>query len=744
VQKGTSLKGKIRVNPRNYQHAYINNPSGGQDILIESAQNRNRAFSDDIVVVRLLPEDQWKQIKDIVDKPSTETVLTEKPQDDSVTVDVTVSSGQGDTKGGSFERDVKITQKTGKVIHILQESHPRIAPGCLTAYDKSMGKVLFSPADPSIPRVIVPLDQCPQDYSTNIKKYQRTIFIVKITKWEPNCPFATGHIVRSLGEGGELEPETAAILAANDIEDSVIPDEVVTELGIELPWTIPEEERHARRDFTKECVVSIDPDTARDLDDALHCKEISGRDHMFEVGVHIADVSFFLKQNSKLDRLASQRATSVYLVHKVIPMLPRILCEELCSLNPNKDRLSMSIVWTMDVDGQITEEWIGRGVIKSAAKLSYNQAQIMLDEPDKVWLEEETPVISGKWSLSDIQKSVRMLNTIAQNLRKRRFDNGCLRLDQPKLQFTLNSQTGLPDGCDVYERKDTHKLVEEFMLLANMAVARKIASCFETNALLRRHAPPKEHLTHKLSEVMESLGMPIDTSSAGAIHKYIVQAQGGGMRGYDLTQMILTVYCTKIMETAEYFSTGMLEDTEEWRHYALNIQFYTHFTSPIRRYADVIVHRLLAECLDVGPKCGYTDQEVDEIAQHCNKRKMAAKRADSASRDLFFAFFVKAIGEIKVDGMVIQILDKSFDVVVKHLGIIKRVYCDQLVKTGLHSFSHKISKKRQYLTLKWRIQQGQINQELAVFSEVSLVLKTDKLLRVQASVSPPQPKKKSN
>jgi DIS3-like exonuclease 2 len=165
VQKGTSLKGKIRVNPKNYQHAYIDNPSGGQDILIESAQNRNRAFSNDIVVVQLLREDQWKRVKDIVDKPSTETVLTEKLlqlQDGSVTVEVTGSSGQGDVKSSSFERDVEITQKTGKVVHILRENHPRVAPGCLTAYDKSMGKVLFSPADPSIPRVIVPLDQCPQ------------------------------------------------------------------------------------------------------------------------------------------------------------------------------------------------------------------------------------------------------------------------------------------------------------------------------------------------------------------------------------------------------------------------------------------------------------------------------------------------------------------------------------------------------------------------------------------------------
>ncbi|KAK3104881.1 hypothetical protein FSP39_012289, partial [Pinctada imbricata] len=361
-----------------------------------------------------------------------------------------------------------------------------------------------------------------------------------------------------------------------------------------LPWTIPREEYNNRKDFRNQCVFTIDPSTARDLDDALSIEILE--DDLFEVGVHIADVSYFLQENTELDKVASNRATSVYLEQEVIPMLPRILCEELCSLNPDQDRLTFSVTWKMNSAGEIFEKWFGRSIIKSCTKLSYDHAQGFIEDPDKDWNTDELPPISEGFTVDDIKKRVLGLNKIAVNLRKGRFDNGALRLDQVKLQFSLDKETMMPNKYEVYEERDSNRLVEEFMLLANMDVADRIYKTFPEKAVLRRHPPPQARMADELSDRCEKLGVPIDISSAGALQRSLWLYLGEDDFSKARMQVLVSM-CVNPMQKAKYFCTGSIDDEELFRHYALNVPLYTHFTSPIRRYADVIVHRLLAAAL---------------------------------------------------------------------------------------------------------------------------------------------------
>lgn len=214
---------------------------------------------------------------------------------------------------------------------------------------------------------------------------------------------------RCIGKDGDVEVETEAFLIENGIDFSEFKDEVVKSLP-QVPWKIPASEFDYRRDLRKLCIFTIDPSTARDLDDALHCIKID--EDTYEIGVHIADVSYFVPEDSPIDKCAVDRATSVYLVQKVIPMLPRLLCEELCSLNPLLDRLTFSVIWRIKSNGDIIDEWFGRTVINSAVKLSYEHAQMFIENPDEQFEQKEFPEIRPEFDLNDIKTATLNLDTV--------------------------------------------------------------------------------------------------------------------------------------------------------------------------------------------------------------------------------------------------------------------------------------------------------------------------------------------
>ncbi|XP_030044376.1 DIS3-like exonuclease 2, partial [Microcaecilia unicolor] len=457
----------------------------------------------------------------------------------------------------------------------------------------------------------------------------------------------------------------------------------------------------------------------------------------FEVGVHIADVSYFLQEGTELDKVASQRATSVYLVQKVVPMLPRLLCEELCSLNPMTDRLTFSVIWKITPAGKILDEWFGRSIICSCVKLSYDHAQSMIDHPDRQFRQEELPPISSQHALDEIRQAILNLHCIARSLRKQRFDGGALRLDQLKLTFTLDKESGMPQGCYIYQYRDSNKLVEEFMLLANMAVAHKIYRSFQGQALLRCHPPPKIKMLEDLMEFCEQMGLNIDFSSAGDLHKSLNEAVGTDKYAVARKE-VLTNMCSRPMQMALYFCTGILKDETQFRHYALNVPLYTHFTSPIRRFPDVIVHRLLAAAIGCGSPVRLTAAEIQKEADHCNDRKTASKRVHELSTDLFFSVFVKESGPLESEAMVMGVLNEAFDVLVLKYGVQKRVYCNALPL--LESHFTKVGKKPE-LTLIWEPEtpeQEAVHQVISIFSLVEVVLKSESVpLKYSATLKRP-------
>ncbi|KAJ8393169.1 hypothetical protein AAFF_G00068520 [Aldrovandia affinis] len=753
LKRGELIQGPLRINPKKYHEAFVPAPDCMRDIFLDGMLARNRALNGDVVVVEVLPREQWKVVKSDTDgegasetetpgrPPSPDTTQRSQDRDtagalpaavEELTLGTTGSSRQNSSEGSKKNNGCSLMdpsiisdrglQRTAKVVYIVEQKHSRAAMGFIKFLpDKNFA--MFSPVDHRVPRVNVPLADCPENFVSRPGDYANTLFICRITSWPDNNTFAEGRLAKSLGQAGEIEPETEGILMEYDVDCSEFSEDVLSCLPQNLPWIIPPKELRQRRDLRKECIFTIDPATARDLDDALSCKLLP--DGNFEVGVHIADVSYFVEEERALDLVASRRATSVYLVQKVIPMLPRLLCEELCSLNPLTDRLTFSVVWNITPQGKILSEWFGRSVICSCVKLSYDHAQSMIEAPEKLFSAAELPPCSPQHPIDQIHQAVLNLHSIATHLRAQRFQSGALRLDQMKLSFTLDEESGMPQGCYIYQYRDSNKLVEEFMLLANMAAAHQIYRSFPQQALLRRHPPPQTKMVDDLTEFCDQMGLSLDFSSAGALHRSLNETLGTDEYS-SARKEVLTHMCSRPMQMAIYFCTGVLKEEPLFRHYALNVPFYTHFTSPIRRYADVIVHRLLAASLGLGSQVSLTGGEVQKLASHCNDRKTASKRVQELSSELMFAAFVKESGPLESEAMVMGVLDQAFDVLVLRYGVQKRVYCNAV--QGLECFHYRKVGKRPEMTLIWAAEDpegGSVRQEISIFSLVEVVLKAD-------------------
>lgn len=564
LSDGTLMKGVIRINPKMFTHAYVSDGKN-PDILFDSPIARNRALNGDVVAFKLRPESEW-QHKESIEKPNIDTVdALAKLKLLNSSVDVPITRGP-------------VHRKTADVVGILEVVHNRKCVGMIKTLYRAY--TLFVPVDYCLPRLLVPMEECPKEFLTNPDNFKDKLFLAEIVRWEESEMLPLGKLSKFIGDSHEIEPETTRILLENDVDDSEFSDTINDSLPQQLPWRIPAEEIAKRKDLRSECIFTIDPATARDLDDALHCKKIG--DDLYEIGVHIADVSYFVKPHTEVDTVASKRCTSVYLVQRVIPMLPRMLCEDLCSLNPAEDRLTFSVIWKITGDGRIVDEWFGRSVIHSCAKLSYDHAQSFIDFPEKTEMSvEEYPPIAG-YDIKVIKRKVVDLFAISQKLMQCRMEKGALRLDQIKLSFTLDTDTGMPNACYAYEYKQSNQLIEEFMLLANMAVAHKLMKADPEHAFLRAHPEPKEDMLKSMAKYCEENGWKLDVSSAKELASSLRQFAGDD----ELTKyrmMGLQLLAIKPQELAIYFCAGCEDDEDSYRHYALNVPLYTHFTSPIRR-----------------------------------------------------------------------------------------------------------------------------------------------------------------
>jgi ribonuclease R len=370
-----------------------------------------------------------------------------------------------------------------------------------------------------------------------------------------------------------------------------------------IPWKIPSEEYKKRRDFRNIWTITIDPEDAKDFDDALSLKKLKSGN--WEIGVHIADVSYYVKPGSKLDEEGYKRATSVYLVDRVIPMLPEKLSNYVCSLKANEDKLCFSAVFEMDEAGNVHKQWFGRTVINSDRRFNYDEVQQIIEK--------------GK---GEFAAEIGILHRIASRLRDDRFKNGSINFSTQEVKFKLD-EDGTPLSVYIKEQKDSNRLIEDFMLLANRRVAELIGRKQEKEKpktfVYRVHDMPSPEKLNTFIEFLGKLGYSLKISSqeslARSFNNLFKQIAGKGEEN-----MIETI-AIRTMAKAEY-------STDNIGHYGLAFKYYTHFTSPIRRYPDLMVHRLLEHYLEGG---GPVSKEVyEDKCEHCS---LMERNAIEAERD---------------------------------------------------------------------------------------------------------------
>ncbi|EDV21840.1 uncharacterized protein TRIADDRAFT_10828, partial [Trichoplax adhaerens] len=555
---------------------------------------------------------------------------------------------------------------------------------------------LFIPRDHRIPRIRVPLTQCPKDFQKSSEEPYPDLFFVEIVEWKATTHFALGKVLRRFGREGEIDSETQAILAEYQVDTSPFSDQILKDLPSD--WQISKKQLKCRKDLRSSCIFTIDPATAKDLDDALSCEPLENGN--FEVGVHIADVSYFVRENTPVDTLASKRTLTFYLVQKAITMLPPALCENYCSLNPGEDRLTFSVVWELTPNGKIVKEWFGKSVIHSCCKMNYDHAQSVLDNPSKTWTSQDFPQIYGDHTVSKIVSVILNLNKIAQELLKGRLSSGAIELNQPKQWFSLDSDSGYPTSCKTYEMKESNGLVKEFMLLANISVAKKILTGFTSTAFLRRQPSPCAQMISKVTNYCKNFDIHCDGDNYRSLQASLLAIGTNDKDGIH-TQAVSHIFL-RAMTRAEYFCSGTFESHDSFKHYCLNIPLYTHFTSPIRRYPDIIVHRQLFNLLEGKSQDNSmitNTAKLESIAKVCNERKLAQFNVGKKSSELFFSFFVRSCEPLHEDAIAISLLDSSFDVLLVKYGLVKRVYCN-----NVHLESWKLTRvrKKAKLILYWK------------------------------------------
>jgi len=465
--------------------------------------------------------------------------------------------------------------------------------------------------------------------------------IVEITEWRKNSQSPNGIVTKVLGVEGDHNTEIHSILAEHGLPYDF--ESEIKEFADNIDTSINNEEVSKRRDFRKELTFTIDPVDAKDFDDAISFKNINK--DQYEVGIHIADVSHYLKPKTILDVEAFKRATSVYLVDRVVPMLPEILSNKACSLRPNEEKFTFSAVFIIE-NNKVKNQWFGKTVINSDHRFSYEEAQEIIETKENV-IKKEISLNNKQYSIpNNVKTAILKLNEMAKKMREKRMDNGALSFDKKEVRFTINKEKE-PTGVFVKESKEANKLVEEFMLLANKKVSEHVGKVIKKSPFIYRvHDLPDESKIKALKEVANSLGYKLDISSKNkmseSLNKILKEVKG------KKEQSLIESLAIRSMSKAEY-------TTKNIGHYGLSFDHYSHFTSPIRRYPDVMVHRLLETYLNKEnpPNLDFYSSACD----HCTQREILATKAERDSIKFMQIKFMQDKRNIKFNGVISGITD---------------------------------------------------------------------------------------
>ena len=439
--------------------------------------------------------------------------------------------------------------------------------------------------------------------------------LVKIVDWKKQDLSPIGKVEKILGKPGEHETEIDIILSKNSISKFFTNE--ILEYTEQIEEKISKQEIEKRRDFRNTLTFTIDPIDAKDFDDALSFKKIE--EDKYEIGIHIADVSHYVKKGTILDKEAYNRSTSIYLVDRVIPMLPEKLSNKVCSLRPNEEKLTFSTVIVIDKKGKIYNQWFGRTIIESNYRFSYQEAQHIIETKDNI-IPKKTSLTKKEYLVEkETVDAIIIMDEIAKNTRKLRETKGSINFNKKEVSFNLNEKKE-PVGILFKESKEANKLIEEFMLIANKKVAELFTETKKQKNIYRVHDLPDNEKLKSLKHIVKGFGYTLDLSSSKGISKSLnnLLAEIKGKKEQNLIESL----SLRSMSKAEY-------STNNIGHYGLAFINYTHFTSPIRRYPDVLVHRLLQDILS--QEYGKLDKNLQKKAAYCSEQESIAVKAERDS-----------------------------------------------------------------------------------------------------------------
>ena len=482
--------------------------------------------------------------------------------------------------------------------------------------------------------VFVPLNKIKN--SINLDKV-----VVEIQEWNKNSDSPNGIIKKVLGKQGDHNTEIHSILADHGLPIDFEKD--VLEFANNIDTSIKKEEIKKRRDFRKTLTFTIDPTDAKDFDDAISVKHIDKNKH--QIGIHIADVSHYLIKDTILDSEAYQRGTSVYLVDRVVPMLPEILSNKACSLRPNEDKYTFSAVFTFQ-ENKIVDQWFGKTVINSDYRFSYKEAQEVI-EKETITISKYSSLTNKEYKIEEnVKEAILLLNRLASSMRRKRMISGAISFDKKEVKFNLDKHKN-PIGVYVKESKESNKLVEEFMLLANKKVSEFIGKTIKKKPFIYRvHDLPDEKKIKNLKETAKALGYNLDVSSKNklseSINNLLKKVKG------TKNQSLIESLAIRSMSKAEYTTNNI-------GHYGLSFNYYSHFTSPIRRYPDVMVHRLLNSYLNKNKIDNHN--YYSSACEYCTQREIKATKAERDSIKFMQIKFMQDKTQENFNGIISGITD---------------------------------------------------------------------------------------
>lgn len=640
VSDGVFIKGKLRVSETNCFFGEIRGKWSGKPfdrVLVPGRKNLNRSIHDDIVAVELFPVTEWKRPGRKDDTPCP----SEWTEEDALRNGCT---------------------PCGKVVGILElRRRPYCGSIDVTEVEKSTGSsgslsVLVQPKNNRIPKIRI--------HTSQVEDLKDKRLSIVIDEWSEYSAYPNGHYIEVLGKIGDKDTEAIVILKENDVPHYDF-SQAVYDCLPKGQWRVEESEVKKRLDLRDLCIVSVDPLGCRDIDDALHCRRVNG--NHFEVGVHIADVTHFLHEHTPMDEEAAKRCTSVYLVDRRINMLPQLLTENLCSIVGGEDRYAFSIMWEFDENFNIVRDWYGKTVIRSRAALYYGDAQKMIDDPADD---------------SEIAVSLKNLMRLSKHFKAIREKDGALFLASQEFKFKVDNDHVNPTDMLAYQTFEANSMIEEWMLFANAAAAKKIYSVYPRWTLLRRHQRPAEGAFDSINEALHrKIGVKLDDTTSLTLNLSLDRCVDPSDSFFN---KLIRMLATRCLKQAQYFSSGEVP-YDEFNHFGLAMPIYTHFTSPIRRFADVVVHRQLAAALGIfGVSEDHTNVEkMNQIAETINYRHEQAQKAGRDSQNLFTGFYLRnfANGEVPLeDGYVVKISDTHVFVLVPKYGQEGRIARETLIR----------------------------------------------------------------